>query len=240
MSPAVGLLLGLAAPRFAVAQATPAAPAGSKVERVVGKEYTYVEQMPQLPGGGGNAAIVEALQRQVHYPAAALRQQLQGRVFVSFLVTESGEVRNGKIVKGIGEGCDEEVLAAVQLLPRFIPGTQQGRPVAVSFTVPVTFKIQDAKSAAADTLTHIYQLVDQMSRLPSGDGGRPIAQAIQRALVMPAGVANDSLLRKVFVSFIVGPSGVIRDVKVVRGLNAGCNAAALAAVRQLPRFVGAS
>ncbi|MDB5268448.1 MAG: hypothetical protein JWP58_1488 [Hymenobacter sp.] len=194
--------------------------------------------MPQLPGGGGNRAIVEALQRQVHYPAAALRQQLQGRVFVSFLVTESGEVRNGKIVKGIGGGCDEEVLAAVRLLPRFIPGIQQGRPVAVSFTVPVTFNIQDTKSAGADTLARIYQLVDLMPRLPSGEGSRPIAQAIQRVLVMPAEVANDSLLRKVFVSFIVGPSGVIRDVKVVRGLNAGCNAAALAAVRQLPRFVG--
>ncbi|MBU6119771.1 TonB family protein [Hymenobacter siberiensis] len=194
--------------------------------------------MPQLPGGGGNKAIVEALQRLVHYPAAALRQQLQGRVFVSFLVTESGEVRNGKIVKGIGGGCDEEVLAAVRLLPRFIPGTQQGRPVSVSFTVPVTFNIQDTKSVAADTLTRIYQLVDQMPRLPSGEGSRPIAQAIQRALVMPAEVANDSLLRKVFVGFIVGPSGVIRDVKVIRGLSANCNAAALAAVKQLPRFVG--
>ena len=84
----------------------------------------------------------------------------------------------------------------------------------------------------------MYPLVNEMPHLPGNESTTAIAQTIQRALVMPAEVANDSLIRKVFVSFIVGPSGVIRDVKIVRGLSASCNAAALAAVRQLPRFVG--
>ena len=65
-----------------------------------------------------------------------------------------------------------------------------------------------------------------------------IFRTIQRAVVMPAGVANDTLSHKVFVGFTVGPSGVFRDIKIVRGLNATCNAAALAAVQKLPRLVG--
>ena len=108
---------------------------------VSNKVYTYVEQMPQMPGGVGNKAIIEAIQSHVVYPPQALRQALQGQVFVSFVVGEDGVVRDAKIVKGLGGGGDETVLAAVAQLPRFTPGQQAGRPVAVSYTVPINLAI---------------------------------------------------------------------------------------------------
>ena len=106
------------------------------------KPYTYVEQMPQLPGGGGNAAIVAAIQKAIRYPPLALRNQVEGRIFVSFTVNSKGEVTDVKVVKGLGSGTDEETVRAVNSLPRFIPGKQNGRAVNVSFTLPITFKIQ--------------------------------------------------------------------------------------------------
>ncbi len=113
------------------------------VEAVVeNKVYTYVEQMPELPGGGGNAAIVAAIQKAVKYPPLALRNQVEGRIFVSFTVNPEGEVSDVKVVKGLGSGLDEETVRAVKTLPKFIPGKQNGRAVSVSFTVPITFKIQ--------------------------------------------------------------------------------------------------
>jgi protein TonB len=117
---------------------------GDKVveEVVENKVYTYVEQMPQLPGGGGNAAIVAAIQKAVKYPPLALRNQVEGRIFVSFTVNSAGEVSDVKVVKGLGSGLDEETVRAVKTLPKFIPGKQNGRAVSVSFTVPITFKIQ--------------------------------------------------------------------------------------------------
>ena len=117
---------------------------GTKVveEVVETKVYTYVEQMPQLPGGGGNGAIVAAIQKAVKYPALALRNQVEGRIFVSFTVNPQGEVSDVKVVKGLGSGLDEETVRAVKTLPKFIPGKQNGRAVSVSFTVPITFKIQ--------------------------------------------------------------------------------------------------
>ena len=103
------------------------------------KLYTYVEQMPELPGGGGNAAIVVAIQSKLKYPALAVADQQTGRVFVSFTVTKDGAVQDARIVKGLGPAYDEAVLSAVKQLPQFIPGRQNDQPVNVTFTVPVEF-----------------------------------------------------------------------------------------------------
>ena len=133
------------------AQSVAAQAASAPPEVVLGdKVYAYVEQMPQLPGGGGNAAIVTAIQSRVKYPQEALQKGVVGRVFVTFIVGKNGTVRGAKIAKGIGAGCDEAVLEAVRQLPRFIPGTQSGKPVAVSYTVPVTFKLDDNAAAVTE------------------------------------------------------------------------------------------
>ena len=114
------------------------------VEEVIpeSKVYTYVEQMPTLPGGGGTAAIVAAIQKAFRYPAADLRNQVEGRVFASFTVDENGKVTDVKVVKGLTGTIDTETIRAINTLPTFIPGKQNGRAVKVSFTVPVTLKIQ--------------------------------------------------------------------------------------------------
>ena len=105
--------------------------------------YTYVEQMPQLPGGGGAMAISMAVQKNVVYPPQALHAHVEGRVFVSFTVAASGSVVDVAVVKGIHPSCDSAVMKAVHQLPRFTPGRQAGRAVAVQFTVPVTFRLEE-------------------------------------------------------------------------------------------------
>jgi protein TonB len=126
------LLAALAAvPVTAAAQTAP----------VDNKVYTYVEKMPQLAGGGGVVAIVRAIQERVVYPSEALRAQAQGRSFVKFIVAADGTVRQAAIVMGFRPDCDSAVVQAVRQLPRFEPGIQEGKPVAVSFTAPVTFRI---------------------------------------------------------------------------------------------------
>jgi TonB family protein len=104
------------------------------------KIYTYVEQMPQLPGGGGQAAIVKTIRQNVEYPKSMTKGNTpKGSVFAQFLVNAKGEVRETKIVKGLNPALDNAVLASIQQLPRFEPGRQDGKPVAVTFTVPITF-----------------------------------------------------------------------------------------------------
>jgi TonB family protein len=107
------------------------------------KVYTFVEQMPKLPGGGGQRAIVEAIQSKIVYPKAAPGETLpDGRVFANFIVDTDGTVQDAKIVKGLSAVFDNTVLDAIKQLPRFEPGKQSGQAAAVSFTVPVEFRAE--------------------------------------------------------------------------------------------------
>ena len=111
------------------------------VEEVVeSKPYTYVEQMPVFPGG--QEALLAYIGKNIKYPPMALRNQVEGRVFIKFVVGPDGSVTNAEVQKGIGAGCDEESLRVIRTLPRFTPGKQNGRAVPVYFTVPVTFAIK--------------------------------------------------------------------------------------------------
>jgi protein TonB len=104
--------------------------------------YISVEQMPELPSGGGQAAIVAAIQRAANYPSQALRNGVEGKVYVSFVVNALGDITDIKILKGLGAGLDEETIRAIKSLPRFTPGRQNGQAVSVQFNVPVTYRIQ--------------------------------------------------------------------------------------------------
>jgi TonB family protein len=103
------------------------------------KVYTYVEQMPQVPGGGGQRAIVQAIQERVVYPKG---NSATGRVFVKFTVNSEGLVQDIAVVKGLNTACDQAVVTAIKQLPQFVPGKQRGKAVDVSFTVPVQFETQ--------------------------------------------------------------------------------------------------
>lgn len=104
------------------------------------KVYTYVEQMPALPGGGSVNAIIKAIQEKLVYPKLEKKDQVDGMVFASFIVEADGSVKEPRIIKGLRAPYDEAVLASVRQLPHFIPGKQNGQAVAVSFTVPIKFQ----------------------------------------------------------------------------------------------------
>jgi TonB family protein len=105
------------------------------------KVYSFAEQMPKLPGDGGQRAIVEAIQRKLVYPEAKAGEALpDGRVFANFVVDTDGTVQDATIVKSLSVVFDNAVLAAIRQLPRFEPGRQNDKAVAVSFTVPVEFR----------------------------------------------------------------------------------------------------
>jgi len=102
-----------------------------------GKIYTYVEQMPALAGNPGITPIIQQILANLTYPAGGHKD---GKVFASFTVQADGRVSDPSIVIGLAPAYDEAVLAAIKKLPRFVPGRQDGKAVAVSFTVPVLFK----------------------------------------------------------------------------------------------------
>ncbi|GAB3828281.1 energy transducer TonB [Hymenobacter jeollabukensis] len=111
------------------------APAGTGTTGV----FLTAEFMPKF--AGGDAAMLDFLRRNMRYPAMALREQVEGKVFVSFTVSTSGEIVDVQVLKGLGYGTDEEALRVVRKMPAWEPGTQNGHAVAVRYTLPITFRI---------------------------------------------------------------------------------------------------
>ncbi|MBK9292132.1 MAG: energy transducer TonB [Bacteroidetes bacterium] len=110
-------------------------------EEIVEQEiFTIVESMPEFPGG--QQAMLEFIARNIKYPPLARESGIQGRVFVNFVVEPDGSVSNVKVIRGIGGGCDEEAVRVIQSMPKWTPGRQRGKPVRVSFNLPVRFTLQ--------------------------------------------------------------------------------------------------
>ena len=102
--------------------------------------FTVVEEMPEFPGG--MAKLAEYLAKNIKYPQLARESGIQGRVFINFVVENDGSVTNVKVMRSLGGGCDEEAVRVVKSMPKWKPGKQRGKPVRVSYNLPVNFKLQ--------------------------------------------------------------------------------------------------
>lgn len=104
--------------------------------------YTFVEEMPELPGGGGNAAIVALIQKRIRIPPLCGQLPERSRVLFAFTVTETGAVRDIRILQSIDSRVDTAIVQAIRALPRFKPGRHHQRPVRVKYTMPISFHWQ--------------------------------------------------------------------------------------------------
>ncbi len=101
---------------------------------------TYVERMPEFQGG--ETALMKFIIANINYPQLALDSGIVGKVIVQFVVSIEGDVTNAKIIRGIGFGCDEEVLRMVYTMPKWKPGMQNGKLVNVAYNLPVKFSLK--------------------------------------------------------------------------------------------------
>ncbi|MBR4146517.1 MAG: energy transducer TonB [Bacteroidales bacterium] len=102
--------------------------------------FTIVEQMPEFPGG--QDSLDKYIKENMRYGEMISKYQADaiGRIFVNFIVEPDGSITNVKVVRGIYEHYDEEAVRVVKSMPRWKPGKQYGKPVRVSYTIPVVFK----------------------------------------------------------------------------------------------------
>ena len=101
--------------------------------------FVMVEQMPEFQGG--ESEMTKFISQNIRYPIPALRQNVQGRVIIRFVIDKQGDVLEPIILKGIGSGCDEEAIRVIKKMPRWTPGKQAGKFVAVWYTLPIMFTI---------------------------------------------------------------------------------------------------
>jgi periplasmic protein TonB len=103
--------------------------------------FITVEQAPTF--AGGMSEMYKFLGKNIKYPSPAQRANVEGRVFLSFIVEKDGSITDVTTLKGIGFGCDEEAERVLKLMPKWVAGKQNGRAVRVKFTMPVIFKLSE-------------------------------------------------------------------------------------------------
>ena len=107
----------------------------SRTERL----FDVVEEMPMFPGG--NAALMDFLANNIKYPQVAEENGIQGRVVLTFTVEPDGSLTEVKVVRGVDIALDKEAIRVVKRMPKWIPGKVGGQPVAVKYTLPITFHL---------------------------------------------------------------------------------------------------
>lgn len=111
----------------------------SKTEKI----YSLAEKMPEFPGG--EEALRTLIEKSIIYPKEAIEKGIQGKVYVSFVVTKNGEIANCKIARGVDESIDVEAVRVITELPEWTPGKNKGQSVNVRYTVPINFKLASTK-----------------------------------------------------------------------------------------------
>ena len=114
--------------------------ATQKITEEVEQPFVIVEQMPQFPGG--EKEMMKFIHNNLRYPSLAAENGIQGTVIVNFVVDHEGKITRIKVVRGIGGGCDEEAMRVLSKMPAWSPGRQGGKPVLVSYTVPIKYVLQ--------------------------------------------------------------------------------------------------
>ena len=119
--------------------------------------FQVVEEMPQFPGGLSEA--MKFLAKNIKYPVEAQQAKIEGRVIVRFVVGRDGSVSNVEVMRGVSPELDAEAVRVVSLMPKWIPGKQRGKAVAVKYTMPIMFRLQTpAQEQKKEETGHTLQI----------------------------------------------------------------------------------
>ena len=102
--------------------------------------FQVVEEMPSFPGGMKECMIF--LAKNIKYPVEAQKAGIEGRVIVQFVVDKDGSITDTKVVRGVSPEIDAEALRVLDVMPKWNPGKQRGKAVAVKYTLPMMFRLQ--------------------------------------------------------------------------------------------------
>lgn len=109
--------------------------------------FDVVEEMPVYPGG--MAAMMDFFNKNMKYPKEAFDAKQEGRVIAQFVVEKDGCITDAHIVKSVSPALDAEALRIVNAMPNWTPGRQNGKPVRVKYTVPISFKLTGGETNKA-------------------------------------------------------------------------------------------
>lgn len=149
----------------ALEEASSLSMASDTAETKSGKEFPCIpETFPQFPGG--NIALFEYLSKNIKFPKSKENEDVKVRVVTTFTVEKDGSITHAKIVRSQGEAFDNEALRVINGMPKWIPGTQNGKAVRVKYTLPITFSTTDSDKKIKSVRT--IDMNDNGGKQPEG------------------------------------------------------------------------
>lgn len=224
-------------------------PGEAPVSDIISQNQTLLDivsesivQTPKIDTGvapvypGGEEARIEFFRNNIRYPAEARNNNIQGYVDYTIEIDKNGKVMNPRIQKGLGYGCDEEVLSVLKKMPDWTPGTRDGVPA--KFILPFSVKFTLSGDASEKELLSqgdenaIFTVVESPPRFKGGDEAR--IEYLTTNIAYPEKARNDKVEGTVYITFVVEKDGSISNVKILRGIGAGCDEMAIKVVSQMP------
>jgi TonB family protein len=105
----------------------------------MGVVFTVVEEMPDFPGG--DKARIQFLVENIKYPREAREHGIQGIVYITFIITITGEIKDVRSLKSPHQLLTNEAIRVIKLMPKWIPGKQNGKAVNVQYNMPIKFTL---------------------------------------------------------------------------------------------------
>ena len=191
--------------------------------------FLVAETMPTFRGGD-LIAFRQWVQTTVHYPEEAMRERVQGRVVLTFIVERDGSVSNIRVLQSPDERLTKEACRVVAEATGWSAGLQQGKPVRVRYTLPVDFRLgandsnnaptpatsqpSAASSVDPDGPDNPKILTDEMPQFEGGDLNA-FRRWVQMRVRYPEAALKQQIYGRVVASFVIGRDGSVGDIRIL-------------------------
>ena len=194
-----------------------------------------VEHSAEFPSGMDN--FYKFIAANIQYPEQALKDGVQGRIYLSFIVEKDGQLTNIKVLKGLGAGLDEESVRLLTISPKWKPGEQNNRKVRQRVSLPISFVIQKSvpETQVSEDTSKIYSSVEPNAQFPGGESA--LYSFLGKTLRYPALARDKGTQGKVIVTFVVEKDGSLSDIKILHGIGNGCDEEAARVFGLSPKWI---
>jgi TonB family protein len=200
------------------------------------KVYTFVQTAPQFPGD-----IKKWLGINIKYPEDARKNNIEGTVFLSFIIEKDGSVSGVSVLRSVNSSLDNEAKRVIALMPKWTPGIQEGKPVRVQYRLPIRFELKnnELKPNNPDSLystDNNYRLLQEKPRFP-GD----VFKWLAGNLKYPEDARKNNIQGTVYVKFIIENDGSVTNAAVIASVVGGdsLDKEALRVVNSMPNWIPA-
>lgn len=201
----------------------------------------FADQQPEYPGG--YSAMERFIQEHLTYPVAAIDKNIQGTVFLKFIVRSDGRLNDVTIVKDIGGGCGDEGKKVVESMPAWNPGKMNGKPVSTPVLIPIRFILRGSDNPVDSLMANLYKkpegaVYGHLDKKPSFPGGNSAMKEFLKTHVQyPAAAKKAGIKGKVIISAIIDKDGHLLSPQISKDPGYACGIEAINAVIAMPKWI---